>query len=120
MGRAWEAPFTAGGSLQHYPERTFMRYDPVTSRNVYEDPYFRAPEPFEATLTIQPGVMAGRSAKYLMLAADDGRTFPMFVADLLDMALRAGVPTGGRITGRWVVRKRGQNFGIALAPRDAD
>lgn len=110
----WQVPYDSDGSLMHYPQRTYVR-DPDAERGYrVVEPTYRPPEPFTATLTIRAGINAGRSAKYLTLIADDGRTFPMFVADFLDMALKHGIPKGGVISGRWVIRKRGQNFGVGF------
>lgn len=102
-------PVSANGGLLHYPRQEWngVRYvDGPTLPN----------DPFHATLRLT-GMESGRSAKYVMWAAvseTDGRTWPMFVADLLDL-LQHGTVTGGVASGRWQVRKRGANYGLARA-----
>lgn len=106
---AYRAPFDQDGNLLHY---------------VYTSAYTRAPgeasgldwrpvEPFTATLTIET-MHSGRSAKYLEWRDPDGHRYPMFVADLLAM-LREAVIDHGTLTASWLVRKRGENYGIRLA-----
>ena len=40
----------------------------------------------------------------------------MFVADAVDVMRRTTITCGRVGPARWVVRKRGENYGIALAP----
>lgn len=88
---------------------------------VYHKPEWRPNEPFHATLQIKH-MMRGRSAKYLMLgpvnAPLDIRTFPMFVADLIDIARLGRIQVGGVIEGPWMVAKRGENYGLRLAKEE--
>lgn len=84
-------------------------------------PTWRDNLPFHATLQVDHTI-SGRSAKYVIwknaYAPLDRRTYPMFVTDLLDVA-RFGIQPGGIVSGRWIVRKRGQNYGLAIAPEEA-
>lgn len=70
--------------------------------------------PFKAEMEIST-MASGRSSKYLIW--QDVRTkrqYPMFVVDTVDL-LKGGSVTLGRTPElTWTVRKRGQNFGIAL------
>jgi hypothetical protein len=93
-----EAPYDPNGNLEHYP----------THRTVW-----RPNEPFKATLQIETSI-SGRSAKYLIWVDADGRRWPMFVTDCIDLMRRADV-LKGVAEGTWVVRKRGANYGLRLA-----
>lgn len=88
---------------------------------VYNQVGWRPNEPFHATLEIKH-MLRGRSAKYPILgpanAPDDKRTFPMFVADLVDAACTGTIQAGGIISGRWMVSKRGANYGLRLAKEE--
>jgi hypothetical protein len=99
-----EVPYDADGNLLHYA-------------SPWSRPEMRPNVPFRAVLQIT-GMESGRSAKYVMLADRDGHTYPMFVTDLLDLLARSGAGVKAGITGTemWIVRKRGQNYGVALAP----
>lgn len=90
-----EAPFDSQGNLEHYA-------------GYGAD--WRPNDPMELHLAIDT-VRSGRSAKYLVWAGDDGRSYPMFVSDLIDMMRKATVDHG-TVHGRFRVRKRGQNFGL--------
>lgn len=109
-----EVPYLFDGSLAHYEHRGWSDGKVVQ---------WRPNEPFHATLQIQ-GIRTGRSAKYLVLKAPetalDDREFPMFVADFVNLAIDEGIPAGGIISGRWMVRKRGKNYGLRLATTEDD
>lgn len=85
---------------------------------VMTEPDWRPNLPFHAAFQID-SMRSGRSAKYVILtpvnAPDDPRTFPMFVSDLIDVAQRQGILVGGVMSGRWMVAKRGMNYGLRLA-----
>ncbi len=101
-----EVPYDEDGNLRHYKD------------DGASEPVMRPNRPFQAELTLT-GMRSGRSAKYLIWTDDDGRTYPMFVTDLMDVIREKGIAPGGR-TGKlwWYVRKRGTNYGLALAPPD--
>ncbi len=102
------APFDPSGNLMHWaPPRSDMYGERIE---------WRPNVPFEADLTIA-GMESGRSAKYVVLEDGDGHRYSMFVTDLLD-ALRTqdGVRDGRFGCRRWIVAKRGQNFGVKVAP----
>lgn len=100
------APFDERGNLLHWA-REGTGYGAAHE--------WRPNVPFEADLTIA-GMESGRSAKYVVLADEQGRRFTMFVTDLLD-ALRTpeGVRDGRFGRRMWMVAKRGQNFGVKIA-----
>ena len=97
-------PFEPGGSLMHYAGG----YPSIT-------PDWRPNEPFEARLVIN-GTRSGRSAKYFIWSdtEHDSREHPMFAADMVDLLCRATIEPGGIVHARWIVRKRGSNYGIAF------
>jgi len=99
-----KAPYTKYGSLLHWVGSTHDIWYPN--------------DPFHAALQVV-GMKSGYSAKYLVLRtpnSDDNREFPMFVADLVDVVATLPRIENGILVGRWQVRKRGQNYGVALAP----
>ena len=75
-------------------------------------------QPFFAVMTID-GMHVGRSAKNVILKDENGKTYPMFIADLV-----AGIQKGtlavssnndgepGTISAYWTGSKRGANYGI--------
>lgn len=99
------------GSLLHFP------YDWGSPSSIQ----WLKNDPFHATLRIAD-MRSGRSAKYVIWepvgTATDTRTFPMFIADLVDLLQSAEKIEHGIVSARWQVRKRGQNYGICLAPED--
>lgn len=55
----------------------------------------------------------GRSAAHFWWVREsDGMKFPMFMADLLNLAKTEGIRPGGRVTGKWGFTKRGSNYGV--------
>lgn len=101
-----KAPYTKNGSLLHWVSSSHDIWYPN--------------DPFHAALQVF-GMKSGYSAKYLMLRtpnSDDPRTFPMFVTDLADAVASIPLIEHGIMQGRWMVRKRGQNYGVALAPEE--
>lgn len=85
---------------------------------VHNTPEWRPNLPFSAAFQVD-SLRSGRSAKYVILRpiSDplDKRTFPMFVADLIEVAQVQGIAVGGLMNGRWMVAKRGQNYGLRIA-----
>lgn len=102
-----EAPYHADGSLMHW-----AGYGTMSTAQ------WKPNDPFHATLRLS-AMRSGYSAKYVIwkpLDPADTRSFPMFIADLLDVVQSAKCIENGVISARWMVRKRGQNFGLVLAP----
>lgn len=111
------APFAADGSLLHYAN-PYRPCPPVPGTSVGGGTHWRVVEPFDATLTIA-AMHSGRSAKYTEWTDTDGRRYPMFVADLIAL-LSDAVIVRGTVSGTWIVRKRGENYGVRfLAPAPA-
>lgn len=105
-------PYTWRGSLLHWTNQD-IGVD-RTGESEYSGVYWRPNTPFTETLTLK-GIESGRSAKYTIWRAEDGRTFPMFIAELVEMACSPAGIARGISTNRWMVAKRGQNYGIRLA-----
>lgn len=70
---------------------------------------------FHGTFTLDEGIHSGRSAKYVSWTDDQGRNFPMFVAELVKLVRLGVVEPGGVCTGTFKVVKRGQNYGVEYA-----
>lgn len=103
----YTVPFTEDGSIMHYA----VPYQPNGYGSSFYTPFeWREPHEFPAVLTIDHTI-SGRSAKYVIWKAADGRTFPMFVTDLVDLVKR-GTVTDGTVSAVWYTGKRGANFGI--------
>ncbi|GAA4209550.1 hypothetical protein GCM10022252_76230 [Streptosporangium oxazolinicum] len=99
-----KAPYDARGNLQHYPGPSYS----AQLGSVPTD--WRPNTPFTATLTFR-GSQRGRSAAYFLWEDANGRTYPMFLADLGDLILSTTLDKGV-ITGEWIVGKRGKNYGL--------
>ena len=98
------------GGLLHFPDR--WRFIPsLGMRDLAWE--MRPIVPFKARLTLQ-GSVRGRSAAFFLWHDEAGREFPMFMKDMLDLLL-AEVVERGAVEGTWTVRKRGSNYGIAMA-----
>ena len=109
----YKVPFTENGSIMHYA----VPYQPHGYGSAYYTPFeWREPHEFPAVLTIDHGI-SGRSAKYFIWQAADGREFPMFAAELLHTVQNATIRQGV-VSGVWYTCKRGANFGIKFV-RDA-
>lgn len=73
--------------------------------------------PFYAEFVID-GMQTGRSSKIVILKdISSGKTYPMFVADLVKGVQRGDFTLeqrkdGGRLIGYWTGSKRGANYGI--------
>jgi hypothetical protein len=106
-----EVPYDERGNLLFYVE------GPNGHSYLDDDTYWvaysmRPNVAFDATLTLD-SMRTGRSAKYLVWRDGDGRHYPMFISDLTAMLPLVTV-RHGVVSGTWIVRKKGQNFGIAL------
>lgn len=98
----YKVPFDGDGVLMHYA--TYRPYPPYTAAE------WRDPEVFEAELTLE-NVRSGMSAKYVMWTDARGCRWPMFIPELLEL-IKTGTVVRGVVLGRWIPRKRGQNFGL--------
>lgn len=98
-----EAPYDSHGNLLHWADqRRRSGWDAAHE--------WRPNEPMELTITVDH-VQSGRSAKYTVWTGANGLSYPMFIADLVDM-LREVTMTSGVIRAMFRVRKRGQNYGL--------
>lgn len=103
------APYSKSGSLLHYTSQSTGVDTPHNEEGWGFGVRWHPNEPFTETLTLG-GVTSGMSAKYVTWRAEDGRTFPMFVSDLVDFIHRIQAEVNkGTVTARWMVAKRGAN-----------
>ncbi|GAA3247869.1 hypothetical protein ACFO1B_38980 [Dactylosporangium siamense] len=106
-----EVPYDKRGNLLFYVEGS--RGYSYLDDDAYVVPYSMRPNvAFTATLTLD-SMRTGRSAKYLVWRDTGGHHYPMFISDLTTMLPLVTV-SRGVVSGTWIVRKKGQNFGIAL------
>jgi hypothetical protein len=99
-----EAPFDENGNLLSYPRAWF-------GKEVVWNPI----EPFVESLKLV-GTERGRSAAHFMWEDTRGRQYPMFLTDLVNLLIRRPItPPGVTHYETWTIKKRGQNYGIALA-----
>jgi len=69
--------------------------------------------PFYATLELG-GIERGRSAAhFLWNDTDTGANYQMFMADAVDLMRSPAGVQAGKVTGWWIVVKRGANYGVA-------
>ena len=106
----YRAPFAPNGNLLHYVPKTYAH----PARPGTSEIDWREIESFTATLRINT-MYSGRSAKYTEWIDADGHCYPMFVVDLLDLLRQTDI-LHGTVTGTWIVRKRGGNYGIRYLP----
>lgn len=115
-------PFDDRGSLMHYPLDRHDYTDAVRSDvgsgwkvpPKVIGPDWRPNVSFAAVLRLT-GTCRGRSAAYFLWADDQGREFPMFLADMADLVRSGTAIAGGVAAAEWMVAKRGANYGIRLA-----
>lgn len=118
-----EVPYSKNGSLMHFPESTWDYSEAVRADEGYGwkvpprevGPEWRRNDPFSATLWLAE-TRRGRSAAYFIWRSGDGREYPMFISDMLQL-VQSGVTIkpGGAVSTRWMVTKRGANYGIRHA-----
>jgi hypothetical protein len=100
---AISVPYDADGNLLHNP-------GPAGRGWAHQ---WRPNDVFECTLA-GPTVTRSGGIGHVEWRSAEGRIFPMFVTDLVEMINRADI-LGGSVQGRWIVRKRGQCYGLAYA-----
>lgn len=77
---------------------------------------WRDNDPFTDTLVLVSMERGRSAARFIWLNEACTIRYPMFPMDLLDVAILCGI-TNARVTGEWIVMKRGANFGIARYER---
>ncbi|MBI2030796.1 hypothetical protein HYT05_04195 [Candidatus Kaiserbacteria bacterium] len=103
---AWDrkAPFNKKGELINY---AWVGQGEIEWRN--------ADDPMDMTLHFA-GFERGRSAAHAIWKDEQGRRFVMFLTDLDDL-INTGDPIKA-VRSTWVVTKKGQDYGIKLAPQE--
>lgn len=95
-----------------YLGKSLLHYHPVGNHITWKDNVV-----FQATMRLI-GTTSGRSAKYVHVEdIITNATYPMFLTDLCDLAANSLIDHGV-VTDRWVVQKRGNNYGIRRARSD--
>lgn len=98
-----QVPVDDDGNWLAYPDWRCKTWEPV--------------RPFYAQMTIA-GMESGRSAKRVILKDAEGKTYPMFVADLVKgiqngtFEVHTQLEGPGIIEAWWTAAKRGANYGI--------
>lgn len=117
---SYRAPFDVKGNLMHYPQVQMVKpegsvwvehfgYVPPLER---VEPDWREVVPFYATMKLDGGVTSGRSAKYVRWTDFNGRSYPMFVTDIVGLITSGIRIEDNEVSGFWIVCKRGANYGI--------
>jgi hypothetical protein len=73
---------------------------------------WRDNQPFSATMTFTD-LSRGRSSIKFYLEDEHGHRYEMFAKDLLDLVRTSSVDEG-KVTGDWIIIKRGRNYGVKL------
>lgn len=108
------APFDPDGNLMHYPQRTYASgSDYVAGASAYIEPEWHEVVEWHGELHLEE-MQRGRSAAYFIWKDAFGRSYPMFMTDMLDVAQKSAIEYG-TCKATWKYVKRGQNYGIALA-----
>lgn len=120
--KQWEAPIYTGnpsratttttivaGSLAHFASGD-RGYDPYAEVEWIDPTSWR----LDSVLLTIGELHSGRSAKWVTWTDVNGRTFPMFITDLIGL-VRDGRVHCGTTQETFKIAKRGQNFGIQLA-----
>src|ERR1044072_488931 len=103
-------PYNKGSLLEWSALREGETVEDKSSYSYYPDQWLPN-EPFSATLTIT-GFSRGRSSAKFYFESAGNLRFPMFMTDMVDLVRTAKIDKGV-VSGRWIVRKRGANYGIA-------
>lgn len=94
-----EAPWDDKGNLLHFPDNWLIRqviWKPIES--------------FKATLVLV-GRFRGNSAAYFIWEDENGCRYPMFMFDIDELIMNTTIDHG-TVSGTWIPKRRGQNFGI--------
>lgn len=122
------APYGEDGSLFQYthrePGKDVLPQD-VVRKNWKDEEYtyhidgifWRPREPFRDTLKFHD-LYDGRSALGIIWTNADGSKFPMFASDFRDL-MKRGRFTSLSVSGLWLVRKVGANYGVSLLEEEA-
>lgn len=101
-----QVPFDEHGNLQSYPQRMIINGRVVESfwRDNYE---------FDDKLRIANISRGQSSAKFILKSDTDGREYPMFMKDMLELIQTSKI-SNGIVIAKWTFVKRGQNYGIKV------
>ena len=131
--KAFKVPFDGHGNQLHYPgdigslpdhlvdvwkiEDSWLKEQLMRERDDWirkaREATWQDNRVFFATMTVM-SMSRGRSAAYFHLRDGAGKTYTMFMTDMVDMVKRARLIEKGTVNGRWTFQKRGKNFGVKL------
>ena len=77
-------------------------------------PDWRPNKPFRAVMKLT-NMSRGRSAANFKMEDEQGKTYTMFMKDLMDLLQRYSMSKGYTECLEWCFCKRGQNYGLTLA-----
>lgn len=111
-------------SLSAYPvgpDGNMVRYLPPWDRSARPIPTdeergvsWKVNVPFKDTLTLEH-IFHGQSAANFIWRGVNGLRWHMFLADVEELMVYGSI-VAGQASGLWQMRKRGQNYGLAMAP----
>jgi hypothetical protein len=105
-----QIPYDCQGNLMGYPERCYRGQHGYDGRH---EPIWKDNDPFTTELTyVNYG--RGRSSAVFNWQDDIGRVFQMFMTDMDDLLRSTDLVNSTTPRLKWKIRKRGQNYGIAL------
>lgn len=115
--RQWQAWKDTGVETVLFEGHTLLEYTygpPGEQLSTGDDIIdWRPNEPFEATLTIRE-LERGRSAARFWFEDEENKIrYPFFGQTLVDM-LSVSEMKNGKVRGKWIVVKKGANYGIEL------
>lgn len=100
-----------GHTLMEYTHGRPGEQETTTGWSAGDKIDWRPNEPFEATLTIR-ALERGRSAARFWFEDEENKVYyPFFGQTLVDM-LSVSDMSKGKVTGTWIVVKKGSNYGI--------
>lgn len=105
-----------GNLLRYVPDWNFIGRPKPSDQE--RGIFWRENTPFPATLTLQH-IFHGQSAANFVWTDTEGGRWPMFLGDLEELICFGSI-IWGQASGTWQVRKRGQNYGLAMVPEGRD
>lgn len=106
----YQVPYDAEGNLLHYSGQSYN----YTTRSYQDTSVWLDNEPFQAEMELVTFGRGRSAATFHWKKVDDGRKFPMFMTDMVDLIKFGSVINGRTPLQKWVVVKRGQNYGLAF------
>jgi len=102
-----KAPFDGRGNMKTYL-RARGRFE--TEEKYNEDLVWRDNDPFEATMELI-GFGRGMSSARFHWQDHEGHRYEMFMKEMGDLIMATTIERG-IVHGKWIICKRGQNYGL--------